>query len=313
MGYTRYDSKNYTRYAASTASLSAKDYHTKAPTMDAWVTSGAAAKFEAKQIKMRGSRKSDINPLPTPLIVGLDVSGSMGRVVEAMRKGLGTLFEQVIDRHPITDPHVLAMAIGDMDFDSAAVQATQFEADPVTIGKQIEDLYLERGGGGNNHESYLGPLYFAAMRTDCDAFKEGRKGFLFTVGDEEPQLVLTKQQIIDFFGDQPKNDIQAAEMIAMIERNWNYFHLMVEEGDYMGRSHDRVVTEWTNLLGQRAIPLADHTKMAEVIISLIEVTIGRDKASVVKSWGKGTDLVVAKAIGGLTVPGSTGAPGPVTL
>jgi hypothetical protein len=313
MGYTRYDSKNYMRYAASTASLSAKDYHAKTPTMDAWVSSGAAAKMEAKQIKMRESRKSDINPLPTPLIVGLDVSGSMGRVVEAMRKGLGTLFEQVIDRHPITDPHVLAMAIGDMECDHAPVQATQFEADPVTIGKQIEDLYLERGGGGNDHESYLGPLYFAAMRTDCDAFKEGRKGFLFTVGDEEPQLVLTKAMIEEFFGDQPKNDIQAAEMVAMIERNWHYFHLMVEEGSYMGSSRASVVRAWSDLIGQHAIPLADHTKMAEVIISLIEVTVGRDKAAVVKSWGKGTDLVVEKAISGLTVPGSTSAPGPVAL
>src|SRR5437764_374731 len=102
--------------------------------------------LDPTQFRIRESRSSTINPKPTPVIVALDVTGSMGRVVEAMRKGLGLLFEQIIERRPVTDPHVLAMAVGDFECDGAPVQATQFEADPVTIGKQIEDLYLERGG-----------------------------------------------------------------------------------------------------------------------------------------------------------------------
>jgi hypothetical protein len=144
MGYSRYDAGVYKSYARSTAHKTDRDYTSTSLKKD----------FDPKQIKVRESNKSDINPHPTPVVVGLDVTGSMGRVVEAMRKGLGTLFEQVIHRHPVSDPHVLALAIGDMDCDSAPIQATQFEADPVTIGKQIEELYLERGGGGNDHESY---------------------------------------------------------------------------------------------------------------------------------------------------------------
>lgn len=314
MGSSRYDAKDYTAYRSSTAHYSADASNLGHATMDAFVASGSHAKMDPKQIKVRESRKSAINPNPTPLIVGLDVTGSMGKVVEACRRGLGTLFEQIIDRHPISDPHVLAMAIGDMDCDQMPVQATQFEADPVTIGKQIEDLYLERGGGGNDHESYLGPLYFALMRTDCDAFKEGRKGFLFTVGDEQTQNVLTKEQIVKFFGDQPKDDIQAAELLKMVERDWHVFHLMVEEGSHMSYHRAPVVRDWTALMGQHAIPLSDHTKMAEVIISTIEVTVGRDKVAVAASWGRGTDLVVAKAISGLpTHPGTAAVGGPVAL
>lgn len=313
MGSTRYDSTAYTAYKGSTAHYSSTGADTGHSTAHAFVASGSAKKVVAKEIKMRESRKSDINPNPTPLIVGLDVTGSMARVVEACRRGLGTLFEQIIDRHPISDPHVLAMAIGDMDYDDYPVQATQFEADPVTIGKQIEELYLEGGGGGNDHESYLGPLYFALMRTDCDAFKDGRKGFLFTVGDEEIQKVLTKHQIEKFFGDQPKADIGAAELLTMLERNWHVFHLMVEEGSHMSSYHDRVIKSWTTLMGQHAIPLADHTKMAEVIISTIEVTVGRDKDAVAASWDAGTDLVVAKAIAGLPAAPGGHAAGPVAL
>lgn len=289
MGGTRYDPGHYRAYASSTASMSHTDYKATDLKDD----------FDPKQIKVRESRKHDLNPHPTPIIVGLDVTGSMGRVVEAMRKGLGTLFEQILERNPVSDPHVLAMGIGDMDYDRAPVQATQFEADPVTIGKQVEEIYLERGGGGNDHESYLGPLYFALMRTDCDAFKEGRKGFLFTIGDEEPQDVMTKEQILKFFGDQPRADMTAEELIATVSREWHYFHIMVMEGDYASREPKRVKSAWAKLLGQRALPLTDHTKLAEVVISAIEVTAGRDVDSVAKSWSGDTSLVVKEAIGGL--------------
>ena len=86
MGGTRYDPGTYRSYARATAAKSHVDYHARALPKD----------FDPKQIKVRESRRHDLNPNPTPIIVGLDVSGSMGRVVEAMRKGLGTLFEQII-------------------------------------------------------------------------------------------------------------------------------------------------------------------------------------------------------------------------
>src|SRR5882672_9305305 len=307
MGHSRYDAGLYRSYSTSTSSMTDMDYKARTIKED----------FDPRQIKVRESKRSDLNPNPTPTIVALDVTGSMGSVVEAMRKGLGTLFEQIIDRKPVSDPHVLACAIGDMEEgDRAPIQATQFEADPVTIGKQIEELYLERGGGSNIHESYLGPLYFAAMRTDCDAFTETppRKGFLFTVGDEEPHMVLHKEHIQKFFGDQVENDLTAQELLKMVEPNWHYFHLIVMEGSYAGSRPDKTIKAWVDLIGQKAIKLSDHTKMAEVIISLMEVIAGRDKDDIVKSWGKGTDLVVADAIAGLpALPGTGTAPGPVAL
>jgi len=304
MGMSRFDSATYASYSARTASMRHTDYKATSIKKD----------FDPKMITVRESVKSELNPHPTPIIVGLDVTGSMGAVVEACRKGLGTLFEEIIKRNPVSDPHVLAMAIGDMECDRSPVQATQFEADPVTIGKQIEDLYLERGGGGNNYESYLGPLYFALMRTKCDAFNENRKGYLFTVGDEEPQTLLRATDISRWFGDQPKQDYTAADLIATVERNWNIFHIIVEEGSYASGRPDRVKQEWRNLLGQRVIQLSDHTKMAEVIISTIEVTEGRDKDAVAKSWSDGTDLVVAKAVSGLPASHTgSAATGPISL
>ncbi len=304
MGNARFNASTYARYAASTAHL---DHTTK------FKSSSTKADFDPKMIKVRESVKSDLNPAPTPVIIGLDVSGSMGRVVDAMHKGLGTVFEEIIKRGPVSDPHVLAMAIGDMDYDRSPVQATQFEADPVVVGKQVEELHLERGGGGNNHESYLGPLYFALMRTKCDAFTEGRKGYIFTMGDEGPQTVLTKEQIERWFGDQPKQDFAAEELIAAVERNWHVFHIIVKEGSFQQYPEAARANEaWRKLLGQRVIELSDHTKAAEVIISTIEVIEGRDKDSVAHSWSGDTSVVVRDAIKGLVAADKASA-GPVAL
>jgi hypothetical protein len=74
---------------------------------------------------------------------------------------------------------------------------------------------------------------------------------------------------------------------------------MVEEGSHYQSCGDRVKRGWQDLLGQRAIPLADHTKLAEVIVSTIEVCEGRDKGMVADSWDKATALVVARAVGNL--------------
>lgn len=306
MGSARFDAGSYAGYARSTAHL---DHTTK------FKASSAAPAFTAKEIKVRESVKSDLNPHPTPIIVGLDVTGSMGPVVDACHRGLGTLFEEIIKRDPVSDPHVLAMAIGDMQYDRSPVQATQFEADPVVIGQQLEQLHLERGGGGNDHESYLGPLYFATMRTKCDAFTESpaRKGFLFTIGDEGPQMVLTKGEIERWFGDQPHGDLTAEALIDRVQRNWHYFHIIVKEGSYQAYpSATRSNDAWKRLLGQNVIMLADHKKLAEVIISTIEVVQGRDKDAVAGSWSGDTSLVVREAIGGLAASGGD-ASGPAAL
>lgn len=300
MGYYRYDPDAWTTYATATAAKTHRDYG----------RSSILPAFDPTIFGIRESRKSELNPSPTPFIAALDVTGSMGRVVEAMRKGLGTLFEQVITRAVIPDPHVLAVAIGDFEVDCAPIQVTQFESEPVTIGKQIEELWLERGGGGNNFEGYLGPLYFAAMRTDCDAICDGRKGFLFTAGDEEPQMILRKSSVKRFFGDDIERDLTAEELIALVSRGWEYFHLMVTEGSYMHSRPDRVTRAWTDLIGQRALPLTDHTRMAEVIISAVEVASGHDRDAVAKSWSGSTSLVVRNAINGLTVSSRRAGKGP---
>lgn len=297
MGSGTWSAKDWDNY-------STRHVASKATVKDIYTARSIDNLLDPKGVKLRESCDSPDNPNSTPLIVGLDVTGSMGMLLDSMaRVGLKTLAEEVYARRPIADPHIMFMGIGDVYCDDAPLQVTQFEAD-IRIGEQLTKLYLEQGGGGNNHESYTFPWYFAAMHTRIDCFeKRNKKGYLFTVGDEEPNPELLAEHVEKFLGYRPQRDYTAMELLDMVSRNYEVFHLIVEEGSHCRHSKDRVVREWSKLLGQRAILLSDHTKMGEVIVSTLQVIEGADKKDVISSWDGSTSLVVSRAVADLTATG----------
>lgn len=249
---------------------------------------------------IRESVDSDDNPNSTPIILSIDVTGSMGHLADAIvRHGLNTLCKEIYSRKPVTDPHVLIAAVGDLYTDSTPFQITQFEAD-IRIADQLKDIYLEGGGGGNGSESYALTWWFAANRTKCDSFaKRGKKGYIFTVGDDGPTPELTESQLKAIFG----NDVlvkpsSMKDLLTQVSREWEVFHLLLTEGT----THSpRVHEAWKELLGERALILTDHSKLAEVIVSTIQVNEGVSSvADVSKSWSGNTSLVVASALKNLT-------------
>ena len=248
-------------------------------------------------LRMRESRDSAANPESHAIIVGPDITGSMGDLSKVLvQTGVGVLMEELLKRKPVKNPHLMCLGVGDAYSDRGPLQATQFEPD-IKIAKQLAQIWLEVNGGGNHGESYHLAWYFAARHTSIDCFeKRQKKGYLFTVGDENPHKVLTRAQVKRIFGDDIETDLTSEDLLTMASRSYHVFHLLVEES----RSCDREVrANWKNLLGERALPLSDHTKMAELIVSTIQVTEGTSVADVTKSWSGDTSIVVARGLGGL--------------
>lgn len=261
-------------------------------------------KLDPKGITMRESCDSVDNPNSTPVIVALDVTGSMGSVLDVIaRKGLQVVAEELYARKPISDPHIMFMGIGDVHaHDDAPLQVTQFEAD-IRIAEQLTKIWLERGGGGNSFEGYALAWYFAGMHTRTDSMdKRGKKGYLFTMGDEMPTPNLTAEHIESVMGYKPQQkEFTSDELFAMASRNYEVFHIIIEEGSFCrGSRMDSVVNAWTNVMGQRVIRLSDHTKLGEAIISAIQVVEGDNVKTVVDSWDGSTGLVVARAVEGIS-------------
>lgn len=292
MGYSRWNDQDYKMYAsaASTTMAAARSVGMTDAAARAQVFKQSSIKtaFDPRGVAIRESRDSDANPNSNAIILGLDVTGSMGIVAEKIAtEGLGKLVDGILNRQPVTDPHIMVMAIGDAFCDRAPLQVTQFESD-IRIAEQLKDLWLEGGGGGNAFESYDIPWYFAGKRTSIDCFeKRGKKGYLFTIGDEPPPPQgLNRGQLNHVFSGGEERDYTSAEMLALAQEKYNVFHIICEQGSYcrVPSSREKTISQWRNLLSKRAILLNNYDYISEVIISIMEVNEGADPEAVINSW-----------------------------
>lgn len=292
MGYGSFTANSWSRYATSRGITGQSTYD------QIYKNTSMKDSLNPKGIMYRESCDSDDHPNSTPIILGLDVTGSMGDLAATIAKeSLKTLMDELYAKQPVPDPHVMFMAIGDAYCDYAPLQVSQFEAD-IRIAEQLTDIYFEGHGGGNGGESYLLAWYFAARHTKIDSFdKHNRKGFIFTIGDESNHNVLTKEQIKEIFGDDVESDLTAEELLTEATRQYEVFHLIVKDGERRYGS----VTSWNKLLNERAMEVTDYTKISEIVEATMEILNGRDVDTVSKQWDGTTNMVVKNAVRGLSV------------
>lgn len=242
-------------------------------------------------VKYRESCDSMDNPASTAIIIGLDVTGSMGYLSEEIAKGaLNRTMLEIYEKNPVTNPHIMFQAIGDSKSDEAPLQVTQFEAD-IRIAEQLLDVYFEGRGGGNGGESYLLSWYFASKHTKIDCYeKRKQKGFLFTIGDECCHKDLTSAEIRNVFGDSSK-DYSAKELFDEASKKYEIFHIVMKAGSY---KYQKSGEKWKELIGNRAIELdpADLDILPELLVGLMQHTKGMSVEEIVAQWnGKASETV----------------------
>lgn len=143
---------------------------------------------------VRESRDSNEHPETTPIIIALDVTGSMRRTPHEMIKDNFPKLMDALMQLGVKDPQLLFMAVGDHEYDRYPIQVGQFESDTEKIVNSLEEFVLEGGGGGNAGESYLLAHIIAGYHTETDSwFKRHKKGYLFTIGEKE---LRAKAQIV---------------------------------------------------------------------------------------------------------------------
>jgi len=288
MGGGRWDAGKWEDYASSYVDGRSRE--------EIFAARGMQDGYDPRLIIKRESCDGPDNPASTPVIIGVDVTGSMGSLAEELIvRGLETTFKELLARKPVSDPHLMAMAIGDAECDRAPLQVTQFEAD-IRIAQQLTELWLEGGGGGNRGESYSLAHAFAGLKTVHDAFtKRATKGFLFTVGDEPNLDGVKRDQLKRVMGVDAQGDLSARDCVELASRSYEVFHIIVD-GSYAARDLRGVRKTWDPILPQRVIHLTDPSKLSETIVSTIELVAGRDRDAVVGSWDRSTALVVADAV-----------------
>lgn len=233
--------------------------------------------FEQKQInnamspygiKVRESRDSKEHPNSVPIILALDVTGSMGSVPHHLIKnGLPDIMDGIIQAG-IPDPQLLFLGIGDHECDQAPLQVGQFESSDELLDKWLTTVYLEGGGGGNDGESYLLAWYFAAYHTSIDSLeKRGKKGFLFTIGDEPTLKKIPKQNLHKLMGDGQYEDYSEVDLFKKAQESYHVYHIHICE-TYSG-SRQRIKDGWKQLLADNCILAQNHMDVSNIIKNIV--------------------------------------------
>jgi hypothetical protein len=230
-------------------------------------------------LKLREARDSETHPTTIPIILNLDVTGSMGQIPhDLVKTGLPKMMGSMIQRG-VKDAALLFTAIGDHEIDRYPLQVGQFESGDEELDMWLTRTYLEGGGGGNMGESYLLAWYLAAFHTKTDSFeKRGQKGFLFTIGDEPGLTSIPETALKEIFGDGQHKTWTDAELLEKAREKWHVFHLLIERGWRASAAEEY----WKKTLGQDCIPVKDIMKIPEMVSDIVTATLEKTNPDVLQ-------------------------------
>ncbi len=245
---------------------------------------------------IREARDSEDSPESTPVIIGFDVTASMGYLAgELAKNSMDRLIEMILGSRAIKNPQILCSAIGDCKSDKAPLQVTQFESD-IRIISELLDLHLEGGGGGNGGESYNLLWYFASKHTVSDCFeKRGEKGFLVTVGDDNCHPDLSASEIKFVFADTVSYPVSNEELLREVRKKYNVIHIHIEDENM---PNDRIFDKWKTLLPGRAsvIGKKDVSYLSDLILAMIKVCNGEKVNDVLSEFDYETSRILARSM-----------------
>ncbi len=252
-------------------------------------------RFNPKFINVREARDNEDHPNSTPIILGLDVTGSMGYLsAEIAKNGLNETMMKIYANKPIEDPQIMFAAIGDVK-DYAPLQVTQFESD-IRIAEQLLSLWLE-GRGGDSPEDYELLWYFAAqhVKTDCNE-KHGKKGFLFTIGDADCHETLKQEHIKSIFDD-VHMDVPSKRLAEMAGEKFEVFHIHIEKHRAGVPKNLQMMLPGKIL----CIPKEAVNTLPEIIITTMQLVNGEDKEKVISQWSEMAQPIVRNAVKDLVI------------
>jgi len=242
--------------------------------------------MKSQGITLREARDSELHPATFPIIIALDMTGSMGTIPQQLiQTGLPTLVSGLI-QGGMQSPAILFLGIGDHECDNEPLQVGQFESGDAELDLWLERVYLEGGGGGNMGESYGLAHFFASRYCKTDSFeKRGQKGVLITIGDEPGLQQYPSRALAEIMGNDNLPAIADTRLLLDAQEQWEVYHIDPKDGkDYRGSNE-----YWTNLLGQNYIKTDDYRKIPELATKVILSHLPENNSSIKTKPVEGED------------------------
>jgi len=278
MGSGSWTTSAYADYTKSVRGMDLDDYvNTSFTAQEIYKSHRLAKALDPKNIT-RECHDSAEHPESFPVILALDVTGSMGDASVRVAQKLNEIMTELYADETVKDIEFCIMGIGDLSYDEAPIQMSQFESD-IRIAEQLDQIYFEAGGGGNHYESYTAAWYMGVNHCDLHCWKRGKKGLIITMGDELPNPYLPKESTYRYSagglagvtGDNLQGDVETKELLEETLKKFDVYHIAVDD---RATSYQRYKTydideKWTELLGDH-YSVANLNSLANVITSIVK-------------------------------------------
>lgn len=215
-------------------------------------------------IKVREARDSKAHPVSFPVVIGLDVTGSMGSIPRHLiSEGLPSIIKGVQNAGRV-DPAILFLALGDHECDRGFLQVGQFESGDEELDKWLTHTWIESGGGGNRGESYSIGHQFVADICKTDHWdKRKEKGLLITIGDEPSLDNYPSETFADW--EWPTQGFTDKQALAKAKEQWHVYHIIPMKGWDAGNGS----MYWKMMLGENAIECKTTEDISDTIKELM--------------------------------------------
>ncbi len=253
MGYGSYTSSTFSDYSTSRG-ISYDSYTGKMDSsvshQDIFKSSRIVDELNPYKVT-RECCDSEAHPYTKPVILALDVTGSMGDAATEVAKSLGVIMGDLYDK--VTDIQFMTMGIGDFAYDRSPLQVSQFESD-IRINEQLDKIWFEFGGGGNLFESYTAAWKFGLDHTKLDCFdKRHTKATLITIGDEMINPYIDGDRWKEVTGETVQADIETKELFKAVSEKFNIYHIHVDHRGRGGNYNDKCVNSFKAIIGDQNV------------------------------------------------------------
>ena len=230
MGYGHWTRDSFVRYSeARGRAVDAKGHlDSRLTDRQLFTQQGLHPQLDPRNV-MRECCDSLEHPQTLPVILALDVTGSMGAASAEVARKMNEVMTRLYGE--MKDVEFMVMGIGDLAYDRAPIQISQFESD-IRIAEQLDHVYMEHGGGGNAYESYTAAWYMGLHHTRLDCLKRGRRGLLITMGDEPLNPYLPHEPLAKATGDPLQADVETGPLYREAAKRFDIYHLHVLHGQY---------------------------------------------------------------------------------
>lgn len=222
------------------------------------------AKGTGPNVQLTDPKKRVSTTTKTPLIIGVDVTGSMQAWPAEIFDRLPLLYQTLSQYKP--DLEISFAAIGDTKSDRWPLQVTKFSKG-FDLEEQLKAIHGE-GGGGDIPESYGVFASWVLNHVEVPTLEE--RPFLIVFGDAPMHAKIRGSEAKHFLGD----DIQDADSVTTwmnVTRTWNTFFLR-RPGGVKGDETDK---QWIAALGdQQVVHMEDEGRAVDYAMGLIA-----------RSWG----------------------------